>query len=1099
MVQNMFDDVVYSPELLLDGVHLVEASAGTGKTYSIQNIYARLIMEKGLKASEIVVMTYTDAATKELRDRLHQILQDIQARFSGKSTPEEDEKKRKERDDRADRLIYCAEDKDSARMRVELALLEFDKSTISTIHGFCQRVLARYAFDAGIDFVQQIEDNKTAELNVLADDWWRKQPADALKDIKLSTLKKYIRKLSGKAENDISEHSEKKENSTKETKKTIDQRKAKLLLSTAKRIVDTYERARSERKTLNFDDLLRALKDALRESNPRSGHLIAQLRNEFKAALIDEFQDTDPVQYEIFDRIFLNGNTNPLFFVGDPKQAIYAFRGGDIYTYLEAKSKLDGNQIFSLTVNFRSTRRMIEAVNGMFLDGDGGKTFGHDLIGYECPVQVPDPPKVRELSGEEPLRIIEFPVQAPPCAKANMQQVIDLMVKEILHLLDLKNVQDGKAVPVFSPGDIAILTNSNERNREIHQKLQHASIPSVVRKSGNVFASPAARELWIFLRAVDDPADKEAVCCAATTVFCDGSVSGCPNMDDPELFAKYVEHFRALNLLWWTRGLAALTAELEKHHYRQHLAGREDGERQLSDMSQIWELCFSAMKQLGSSPEKLISWLEERISNAPVTKNAGEEADPDDESDTEEYSRELESDEDAVKIMTIHTAKGLQFPVVLLPDCWNFVRGVESPYEFHAKNHLFFSVDEVDKPGAATEIRQETTRLLYVAMTRAKQQMVIFTPAVDPEEPPAEDAVQKIMNKIQKEPLTGLLDNLKKRCQATPPYTVVPAGKGGYYGKYDPVRPEPLWQNALPPPGFSLRPSKGSFSSLFQTGKGHTDPDGLDRDEQTAEVRLEPDDSGTEHRIFSLPMGTELGSCWHNIFEKVPFDADDERIRELVGEELANSGFRAEKDMLEATSEMVRKTLKLKIKSPSGEFFSLREIPWEDRLSEQPFDFSSVRACQDTGELKQVLEKYWGGDSSGPVFLRMLSCTERPLPRGFMTGIADLIFRYHGFYYIVDWKSNGIGGKVANFSESGVRNEMAKHLYFLQYLLYATVLHFYLKQRMGDRYSWEKNFGGIRYFFLRGIAAGGTAPVFADRPKEAMLEELGNVLGVGGR
>ena len=193
---------------------------------------------------------------------------------------------------------------------------------------------------------------------------------------------------------------------------------------------------------------------------------------------------------------------------------------------------------------------------------------------------------------------------------------------------------------------------------------------------------------------------------------------------------------------------------------------------------------------------------------------------------------------------------------------------------------------------------------------------------------------------------------------------------------------------------------------------------------------------------------------------------------------------------------MIGKTLDTKIISPDGKPFTLRDIPMNKRLSEIEFNFSSAKACDNTVKIAEIMKRHWQGDQSKEEFLLAVQDWKRTIPNGFINGFMDLVFMHDGFYYIVDWKSNILGGSEITFTEEGVRHEMAAHGYFFQYLLYAAVLQRYLKDLPGGGYNWEKNFGGIRYYFLRGIDAGKGAAVFEDRPSETMLDEIGEVLGM---
>ncbi len=303
---------------------------------------------------------------------------------------------------------------------------------------------------------------------------------------------------------------------------------------------------------------------------------------------------------------------------------------------------------------------------------------------------------------------------------------------------------------------------------------------------------------------------------------------------------------------------------------------------------------------------------------------------------------------------------------------------------------------------------------------------------------------------------------------------------------------------ARTPREYSLRPTKGSYSSLspetHDSGDGEHD---FDADRETV------DKSTPSAGVFTLPGGTKTGTCWHKILEELPFDASPNAVLEETKKALRLYGIteaveeKFEKDV-ELVADMIVATLDYPIESPQGKSFTLRDIPWADRFSEWEFDFSSAAAADTTAALSKILRKEWGGDASKKVFLDMLDGRKREVPKGFLRGFLDLVFRKDDFYYVVDWKSNRLNGKADGFTTEGVADEMAKEWYFFQYLLYSVVLHRFLKETMGEKYSWEKNFGGVRYYFLRGIASGGTAPVFEDRPSEALLDRLSSALGLEG-
>lgn len=243
--------------------------------------------------------------------------------------------------------------------------------------------------------------------------------------------------------------------------------------------------------------------------------------------------------------------------------------------------------------------------------------------------------------------------------------------------------------------------------------------------------------------------------------------------------------------------------------------------------------------------------------------------------------------------------------------------------------------------------------------------------------------------------------------------------------------------------------------------------------------------------------------CWHKILERLPFDAGSKAVLDETERSLKLYGFGeagGEKfaENAKLVADMVAATLDYPLRSPDGGRFALRDVSMADRFSEWEFDFSSSAAADTTAAISEILREEWGADASKRVFLDMLDGWNRPVPKGFLAGFLDLVFRRDGFYYVVDWKSNRLNADASGFTKEGVAAEMAKKWYFLQYLIYSVALHRFLKETMRGNYSWARNFGGVRYCFLRGIAAGGVAPVYEDRPGEALLDRLSAALGLEG-
>ena len=1111
---KIFSEEIMKPDFTLEGAHLVAASAGTGKTHNIQNIYARLIMEKGWRVSQIQVMTYTDAATKELRERLRTVLNDIQVRMNGGSCEGKDAERRNER---ADKLIAASRGETAAkRNAVELALLEFDSAAISTIHGFCSRALARYAFETRTPFSTEIEDNKIADLSRRTRDWWRRReelaPAEILPKLDFNKLRNYVFELGKKALWVLDSLDETTPNG--------------FMLKCAADIVDAYEKDRANRSTQTFDDLLRAMREALRGEFGET--FAAKLREEFKAALIDEFQDTDPVQYEIFQKVFLADEKVPVFFVGDPKQAIYAFRGGDIFTYRKATtSEYINNNKFYLDTNYRSTQRLMDAVNALFLDKPNGEedrfTFGDSEIDYPLPIKADDkksPDKKRLLvdgnDDPQPFRIISV---------SDKNQRFDVLAQEVV-----KTLTD--YADILTPKDIAILVSSHINAQNIKDKLKKCNVPCAIQKPGNVFTykdtkiyghttykpSKLLRELCNVLLACAGNGGKKQIFTALLTPFFGLSPADLLAMDEDTL-AGWIRKFKEIDSIWLKRGFGAAMSKIQEYGvrngigYRERLAADPDGERLLTDCGQIIELAIAATKEIGPSPEKMIEWLKKRVVNAQ------------DEEDTEAYARQLESEDDAVKIMTMHVSKGLQFPVVFLPDCNDPVKtksfgdaicyhdrnnGYQLSFTTLSENSGEQNAEDTATPeeqqvqtsekqqipeelqAAIQEATQEKLRLLYVAMTRAEQRTV----ALYTGEP--------------SEPLGRLFANAKRNGAGEDS----PTSPIKWINGYDLQEPAPLYVRAdrpdldkenEEPRAFDMRSKKGSYSSITPSLSDDKDNEdftgGKDNDEQDNETAPENTESASSRPIFQIKGGANIGSCWHEILEKVPFDADEETLKEISSNTLKAYGFNPDDHIggcsyLDITCGMLKKVLEREITTPDGSTFTLRDVSWNDRLSELEFNFSSAAAQRNTSYIAEILRSHWRDDASKKEFLDAVENWERSIPDGFINGFMDLVFRHKGYYYIVDWKSNKLGGDEDSFTEDGVRHEMAKHGYFFQYLLYAAVLHRWLKSLPGGEYSWKNNFGGIMYYFLRGVDAGIDKAVFTDMPEEGLLDEIGEVLGM---
>lgn len=1093
------------PDFPLDGVHLVAASAGTGKTWNIGNIFARLLMANGWRVPQILVVTFTEAATRELRERLRGLLEKLQAEFQAPGST---------RDVQAQSLVALLPPGEAARRRarraVDEALLEFDQAAISTIHAFCGRALRRYAFESGLSFdAEPPSEVRAAQLESAARDWWRRKvalvpageapaPGFSLADL-LATLNQLDRpgiRSAGDAASDPA--------------------KARLL-EVAQGLVDRWYAERPERKAPDFDDILLGMRAALCGGPGREAFAEA-LRREYAAVLVDEFQDTDPVQYDIFREAFLaDGRERPVYFIGDPKQAIYAFRGGDIYTYREAAAAVPADRRYSLRENFRSAPGVVRAVNALFGDGGDGKSVFGESIPH--PGDIVAAGGKLDLDGGE-ARAVQF-VEVPD-GTPEPQACADEIAALLRHPPLLREEKDGHVTERrLEAGDIAVLVRNGVawKGRAIAERLAGMGIRAAVLDSRrSVFGEPEADAFRVLLAAFADPARAAVVRAALLTPFFglsagavsvlarpDGALAREDVPDYPFLARRedpgaavgmtdFLRAFQEWTECWRASGFLSAFARMEDAlALRKRLAGGPRGERALVNILHLAELVHVRASAGTASPAALLDWF-----SLKAADESGDEA-----------CLRLESDENAVHIQSLHSSKGLEFPVVFMPDAhtrggvrrkalWQ-VWHRPSPDGGAGRSELVIGLDGGE--AEERERQEEETRLFYVGITRAAWRCIAFVP-------------EKAGN-IQSPPFLALLERAREAARAGAGVECRPFEPGEAAAASGEAGRTVEWLPAPVPPSLPQGFGRGSFSSLSPAGGDASarhrpaaetvfDARDLDAGSEAADV---PGVSGgveepSGHPIFAFPGGTGPGTCWHAIFEEADFRATDAELRPLVEKKLlaagllrGTAGVRTARTA--AVLDMVRRTLELPLDEPGGGTFRLCDIPPEDRVSEWEFDFSSRGAASSTARLRDVLEKHWGGEPAGSdhrVFLRTLDSWDRPIPKGFLMGFIDLAFRRGGRYYIVDWKSNSLRRRESAFSPAGLRDEMAAHAYFLQYLVYSAVLHRHLRDSLPG-YDWSRHFGGVRYLFLRGAAIGHTA-VYADRPSESLLDDFATALGL---
>jgi len=1123
----------------LDGTTLIEASAGTGKTYTLTGLFVRLLLEKGLTVDQILVVTFTEAATEELRGRIRKRLSDVAGVLAGELEADEDLEKD---------LLARFEGTDAAH-RLELALRNFDLAQIFTIHGFCQRMLGRNGFECSALFDTQLEPDLSDLRRQVCLDFWRGHilPLGGLTgtEVRERLTPEHLTELSGlpflaqsirivpgspapdpaPLDRAVGEACERLRteweaaeqelrqlflawphpfNKNKFSPEKLEKRLAAVRAFLSDPVLDIPEQIRQmlpkyistmpnakapapghplidaledvvaqieqlnamleeflihlrhaflsdvtkcldelkrRRNVMGFDDLLRNMHAAL-----ASPELIAAARTQYRAALIDEFQDTDGLQYDIFRTLFAGaGAENRLFLIGDPKQAIYSFRGADLHTYFTAADGCERGM--TLGVNFRSTPELIAAINRLFYRPENPRPFLDPKIGYQ-PVSPPAEAQDRfHEDGQTPAPMVLWQVKSEgkPLAKGALApricRAVSAEISRLLRGAATGRIRIGDA-PLL-PRDIAVLVESHAQGEAVHQALGALRIPSVLTHTSSVFSSPEAAELLSVLRGMAECQRPTLLRTALAAPMIGLTAPDLAALDEngEELEAK-VERFLAYRELWNSRGVMAAVRRLFADlGVRERLVSLPDGERRMTNVLHCLELLHSREREAGASMHALLTWF---------TRRQGTEG-------TEESQLRLDTDRDAVQIVTIHKSKGLQYPVVFCPFLFGRARCPEDRALVHEDGLLLdLGTDELPRRvrQALTEAQAERVRLLYVALTRAKCRCYAIWGRINEAETSGAawlfhghragensalnwEAIDEDMVCADLQELAGenievaeLPDTEPK--EGPPQFTHIPDLQCHN------------WDRVLGS-GFGL----ASFTGLTR-GMMHGARPGLDEDNA-------PGQAEEEWSVANFPRGAAAGSCLHRIFERIDF-ADESTIPAAVTEALAAYGF--DPNWHQTVHDMVKQILRADL----GDGLRLRGIEKKDKLVELEFLFPLRPVTRET--LAAVYR-----DAAGllPPDLpeRMGNLRFEPR-RGFMTGFMDLVVRSDKKFYLLDWKSNWLGPTPGHYTPEALHSAMAGSHYFLQYHLYCLALKRHLAMRMHG-FDYAEHFGGVRYVFLRGI------------------------------
>ncbi len=1153
--------------LPLHGERLIEASAGTGKTFTIGLLYLRLLLGLGQEAAfsrplsveEILVVTFTEAATAELRGRIRANIHELRIACIRGETG----------NPMLQSLMAEISDRAAAAEQLLAAEWQMDEAAIFTIHGFCQRMLNLNAFESGMLFEQQLIEDETELRRRAGADFWRRHcyplplaiarvvrqlwngPEQLLKELHpwlggeapvLKSAPDPAETIGQRHEKIISEINElkqawlatddlqalveasgvdKRSYSSKhlpswlqkithwtqaatedyEVPKDLARFGQRVLVEKTKkgqppqhplfeqidhflvqphslrdliiaRALDeirlSIQQQKRQHAQLGFDDLLGRLDSALQQAGGTL--LAAAIRQRHPVALIDEFQDTDPQQYRIFHTLYAGQAGCALLLIGDPKQAIYAFRGADIFTYMKARAEVSAH--YTLETNWRSSPAMVNAVNQLFQRQTAPFLFSQIPFIAVAPAE-PNRSLSFTLDGVEQPALKFWLQPGEGIGVSDYQQYMaQQCAAEICHWLTAG--QQGLALigkqgrqQALQASDITVLVRSRNEAAAIRDALKQLNIPSVyLSNRDSVFTTPEAREMLWLLQAVLAPEQDRVLRSAlASSLFGLDALAIDTLNQDERAWDALVDEFDGYRQRWLKRGVLPMLRELMmRRHIAENLLASEEGERRLTDLLHLGELLQEAAATLDSE-HALVRWLARQV------------AQPDPQVASQQLR--LESDRHLVQIVTIHKSKGLQYPLVWLPFVANYRVAENALYHDRESYQALLDLqgDEQSMALAEQERLAEDLRLLYVALTRSIWHCSVgIAPLIkgNRKKEGASDLHHSALGWLLQRgeaadaaTLHSLLADLPADCMAV---------------VSQPLSAPPPWQ-PLADDGQTL--SCRQVTRSLRDDWRVTSYSGLQQHGQKVALdllpRLDADAAGeasgsqvmalTPH---SFPRGAGPGTFLHSLFEQITFNAplNDEWLLE----QLRGQGMAAEwQPVLSA---------------------------WISRILQTPLNDSGVSlhqltpaACCVELEFYLPISRLLTADALTQIICQdPLSADCPPLDfhqvRGMLKGFIDLVFCWQGKYYLLDYKSNWLGDDSAAYTPQAMAQAMQGHRYDLQYQLYTLALHRYLGQRLAD-YDYQRHFGGVIYLFLRGMdGSGDSNGIFSTRPPLALVDAL---------
>lgn len=1115
----------------IEGHMLLEASAGTGKTYSLMRVLLRLLVEKGIELDRILVVTFTNAATDELSSRLRsnltELIEQIRLKKNGSFNDLLDSWEEKK---------YCSAE---ILEKLQTALNKIDDAAIFTIHGFCQRILQDFVFSSKGNYDFEIGDDSDAKdkalTTFLRTNLPKAYPTCPTEQLSLARDIPWADILSTAAGLSRTKPLTQQMKLMKDSEHEPEEKTNQFFNTFIDQATTLYEKNKKDERLFTFDDLLIEAEERI----VKDPEFTKAIQNLYGAALIDEFQDTDPIQYSIFKHLFLDDpeGSKPVIFVGDPKQSIYRFRNASLETYLLAKNEI--NNLYQLVKNYRSTPGIIAGVNEYFnpegKGPDGG--FLNQALTYS-PVQFNKKklPLLLEKNGKlKPLPSFAFWSNADTKALSNAEALRDMeaiaIAEEIESLLKENVLYEGRRL---RPSDIAILVAKRFHADKVIEQLRKRGIRTLRSSNENVLCSKEAHELKSVLEAMYDPRDTRLVAAAQATRIFGDSLNDLLNNDAASAQARLLLENSAK--IYEKRGIIAAVSNLFAGAKTDERLLQYGGERALTNYQHILELLHQQHNTIDNL-QGLLRWLKQE-----QKKN------------NDSYTLRRETDSDVVRVETIHSSKGLQYPVVYYLDRpISFSKSQE--FRDDATGVITFYETEQNAPDDFVEKSyEESMRLLYVAMTRATARVVLpyffkktksgaphgsvggkyplaqaisgetsggmaiinglnrLREALSPKEASAREVRKALLEGISEHNKNNAhpLMLSEKALNAYSPFDIRFDFEPGKFSDFEVSIREQIEH-------LDLRAGRGdrqnrswissSFTSLLRTMEAQDSA--VITDETEASESEEPVAASKEEDILEVLKGSqsaaEFGTKVHELLEKI-FDKNfhnwklrvykflDDRFKGYVAPETEERKAEIETK----TEEFFENLFEAKI-LPSAPGFHLAQLfkNLKDCRPELKFMLSVGAPIKGRERLTASLlaETLTAFDSRYKDF----HLSELDM-RGYLTGSIDLAFAADGKYWVIDWKTNKIdyrNNAPELYTPEAVDALMKNNHYELQLTLYLVALKRMLEVRLnlpeGEGY---KVIGGAIYCFLRGINKEGRGTYF-ERPKDGLIECLDDFLKNG--